>query len=73
MNTRMVYGPFDLSDALGAEARFWLWLQIETGFDEFSFYASHDGVIFDQLQSWDVDTETWEEIVIDTGVVRGGQ
>ena len=33
----MVYGPFDLSDAVDAELLFYYWNKSETGYDEFQW------------------------------------
>ena len=43
MNSWMVYGPFDLSDAPAADLSFYLWLQSEQNYDWFYFVASIDG------------------------------
>jgi len=42
MGTWMTYGPFDLSDAIRADAQFWLWREIEQGYDWLFFGVSHD-------------------------------
>jgi subtilisin-like proprotein convertase family protein len=44
MNSWMVYGPFDLSDATDARIAFKLWLQTEQNFDNLFFGISSDGV-----------------------------
>lgn len=44
MNTWAVYGPFDLSDATGAELDFMLWLDSESSYDYFKYMISTDGV-----------------------------
>ena len=65
LSSQMIYGPFDLSDVFDAEVRFWMWLDVEAGFDYVSLYASHDGVSFNELQTWDGTTAgNWEEFVI---------
>ena len=46
MNSMMVYGPFDLTDASDAKATFKTWLQIEDGFDNLFFAVSSDGQHF---------------------------
>ncbi len=38
MNSWMIYGPFDLSDATKAEVEFWLWREIEEGPDPSTYY-----------------------------------
>lgn len=60
MNTRMVYGPFDLSDAVVALAQFYLWREIEPTYDYLLFEASHDGIAFEQVSRWSDDQQTWE-------------
>jgi immune inhibitor A len=42
----MIYGPFDLSDAIDAELLFSYWNQTELNFDYFGWYASTDGSNF---------------------------
>lgn len=72
MSTQLVYGPFDLSDAADAEIAFWLWMEIEPfAEDFFIFYASHDGVIFQELQPWDASLYTWEEIPLSLASYMG--
>lgn len=46
MNTWMIYGPFDLSDATQAEVYLSCYLSTEVGFDFFSVYDSPNGVDF---------------------------
>jgi len=46
MNSWMVYGPFDLSDATDAKLDFWYWLDSEQGFDNFIWAASVDNVSY---------------------------
>jgi len=46
MASWMIYGPFDLSDALVAEVAFWLWRQIEVNYDHVFFGISPDGGTF---------------------------
>ena len=43
MNSWMIYGPFDLSDAVDAELLFYYWNESETGSDDFKWYASPNG------------------------------
>ena len=54
----MVYGPFDLSDATVAEALFDLWGKSEEGADYFGVLASSDGANFDGYLL-DGDSEGW--------------
>ncbi|UCH58714.1 MAG: IPT/TIG domain-containing protein, partial [Anaerolineales bacterium] len=44
MDARMIYGPFDLSDAIDAELLFYYWLQTESCCDRLAFYASKNGI-----------------------------
>lgn len=60
MNTRMIYGPFDLSDAVVALAQFYLWREIESPYDYLLFEASHDGIAFEEVSRWSDDQQTWE-------------
>jgi len=50
MQSWMVYGPFDLSDATNAELNFHYWLQSELNYDYFMWLASTDGISFDGWQ-----------------------
>lgn len=63
MNTRMIYGPFDLSDATVAETSFWLWRQIQTCCDYLAFEVSGDGVAFQEAARW-TGTAGWEQKTI---------
>jgi hypothetical protein len=60
MNTRMVYGPFDLSDAVFADTDFYLWRETEPGYDFLAFEVSHDGVNFQELVRWSGSVRQWE-------------
>lgn len=46
MDTWMIYGPFDLSGADGAELSFRYWLDSELNFDFLQWFASIDGINF---------------------------
>ena len=46
MNTWMVYGPFDLSDASDASLDFYYYNSSEPGYDKFEWMASDDGIYF---------------------------
>lgn len=59
MNTRMIYGPFDLSDAVKADTWFWLWREIEQNYDYLVFEISHDGIAFHELARWSDENKTW--------------
>jgi subtilisin-like proprotein convertase family protein len=50
MNSWMIYGPMDLSDAIDADAWFDLWLQTELDWDKLFFGVSSDGVNFNGIQ-----------------------
>jgi len=58
MDSWMVYGPFDLSNATDAQAVFSLWRAIEPNYDYVFFGASPDGQSFSGAQ-WD-GTVGWE-------------
>ncbi len=60
MDTRMIYGPFDLSDAVDAEIYFFLWREIEPGFDFVSIEVSLDGINFQELARWDGFVQQWQ-------------
>ncbi|MCD4738792.1 MAG: hypothetical protein K8R89_05990, partial [Anaerolineae bacterium] len=60
MNTRIIYGPFDLSDAVVALTQFYLWREIEPTYDYLLFEVSHDGIAFEELSRWSDDQQTWE-------------
>ncbi len=59
MDTWMIYGPFDLRDAVLAHTDFQLWRKIRSG-DYLVFEVSHDGVAFQELARWDGSGDGWE-------------
>lgn len=59
MDSWMIYGPFDASDARVVEVSFWLWRQIETNYDRVWFVFSNDGEHF--YGWWWDGTAGWEE------------
>ena len=59
LNTRMICGPFDLSDAVLAHTQFQLWREIELNYDYLAVEASHDGVTFQTVVTWTGDSTTW--------------
>jgi hypothetical protein len=59
LNSRMIYGPFDLSDAVLAHTQFQLWREIELNYDYLAVEASHDGVTFQTVVTWTGDATTW--------------
>lgn len=63
MDTRMTYGPFDLSDAARARVSFYLWIQTEPTYDYLVLEASADGVAFQELFRWD-GSDNWREWTI---------
>jgi hypothetical protein len=62
MNSWMIYGPFDLSDAHDAKLVFSFWLNSENGHDYFKWLASIDGTNFNGWQKtgktngWAIET-----------------
>jgi len=58
MDTWMIYGPFDLSNAKSATVAFMLWRHIEVTFDHVFFGISSDGTSYGGW-SWDGDVD-WE-------------
>jgi hypothetical protein len=46
MNAWMIYGPFNLSGAVGARLSFYYWLESEINYDWFYWLASTDGTNF---------------------------
>lgn len=46
MNAWMIYGPFDLSDAVDAQVTFQFWLDSEPNYDYFKWLASSNGTNF---------------------------
>ncbi len=63
MNSWMFYGPLDLRAATSAQISFWLWRDIEPGYDTF-WLGVWDGSQFLGTWSWDGYTD-WEEEVTD--------
>jgi PKD repeat protein len=53
MDSWLIYGPFDLSDAATAETTFQLWRAIEPNFDYLAFLISTDGSLFFEQTRWD--------------------
>ncbi len=60
MDTWMIYGPFNLSDAVDARTVFRLWREIEVNYDYVFFGVSANGASFTGL-SWD-GYQGWTEI-----------
>ena len=59
MNTRMIYGPFDLSDASSAFVDFYLWREIESCCDLLTLEISHDGNNWQAIAQWS-GSQDWE-------------
>lgn len=66
MNTRMTYGPFDLSDARQAEVRFWLWIDTQPTYDYLALEVSttSSGSGFQEIARWSGSATSWQEQVI---------
>jgi hypothetical protein len=69
MNTRMTYGPFDLSDAKLIDLWFWLWRDIEPCCDYLVF---EDGTNFQELGRWS-DFGDWGQQVFNLDSFAGRQ
>lgn len=59
MNTRMIYGPFDLGNASSAFVDFYLWRQIESCCDLLTLEVSHDGNSWQTIGQWN-GFQDWE-------------
>jgi hypothetical protein len=59
MNTRMIYGPFDLSDAVKTDISFWLWREIEICCDYLALEVSTDNGTFHQVYRWTSNNLDW--------------
>jgi len=66
----LVYGPFDLSDAISASLQFDLWLWSAQG-DTFSWQASADGVNFFGVSLTESFTPNWTAKTMDLSTVPG--
>ena len=69
MNTWMIYGPFDLSNATDAQTVFRLWRKIEPTFDFLFFGVSANGTNFTGV-SWSGNVG-WTEIPVNYGAWSG--
>jgi hypothetical protein len=63
MNSWMYYGPLDLRAVTSAQVSFWLWRDIEPGYDKF-WFGVKDETQWLGSYSWD-DIVGWEEEVTD--------
>jgi len=59
LETRMIYGPFDLRGAVWAVTDFQLWREVESGWDYVAFEVSPDGVAFRELARWNTSATSW--------------
>jgi len=66
MDTRMIYGPFDLSDASTLEINFWMWWQTEENRDYLILEISRDNLTFTELGRWQGSSGGWQLIDIST-------
>ena len=68
MQSWMIYGPFDLSDATDAELNFYYWLDSEEYYDNFKWLASTNGINFygSRLSGWSSD---WQYESFDLTIV----
>lgn len=66
----LIFGPFDLSDATAAEADFSYWLRSELDYDFFEWLVSSDGVRFYGRQH-SGNTNGWVENSLDFSAVPG--
>jgi hypothetical protein len=71
LNSWLICGPFDLSDASSAYAAFWLWSQVEEGHDEFFFGVGDGTDDWFYGFSWDVLVPDWTEYTIYFPVFTG--
>lgn len=63
MDTRMIYGPFDLQDATMAKVSFWMWRQIETTNDYLALEVSIGGAAYQEVTRWS-GIVGWEYVTI---------
>ncbi|MBN1658095.1 MAG: PKD domain-containing protein [Anaerolineae bacterium] len=64
LNSWLVCGPFDLSDASSAYAAFWLWSQVEESHDDFFFGVNDGSDDWFYGFSWDVVVPSWTEYTV---------
>ncbi len=70
LSSEMVYGPFNLSAAKSAEIHFWLWTDIEAGYDTLYFDSSANGTNYVNEGQWDSQLD-WSEVVVDLSKYAG--
>jgi subtilisin family serine protease len=68
LDSWLIYGPFDLSDASAAAVDFALWMQTQSGYDFVAWVASSDGGSFNGFQ-WSGDSGGWNQIGFDLSSV----
>jgi hypothetical protein len=71
LDTRMVFGPFDLSNATAASISFWMWWQTETNNDMLKFEVSHDNSQFIEQGRWSGTSTGWQQINISLDQFKG--
>lgn len=64
MDTRMVFGPFNLSDANTANISFWMWWEMQNPNDFLKFEISHDNSQFIEMGRWSGTSTGWQQITI---------
>jgi hypothetical protein len=66
MDSWMVYGPFDLSDAATAETVFWLWRQMQASYDYLFFGVSGNGVNYQGFNYYGNNSQiyNWSQITV---------
>lgn len=70
LDSWMIVGPLDLTDAQMADVDFEMWYDTEVDFDSIFVGASTDGENFDG-QYWDGDSGGWDHFVLDLGSYVG--
>ncbi len=70
MDSWMIYGPFDLSNATDAQVVFFLWRELEPNYDFIEFYVSDNGQDFTQWGQWGGNAD-WEQITVGLGDYAG--
>ena len=61
LNSRMTYGPFDLSDAVKSDLNFWMWIQTEPCCDYLSLEVSTNGTTFQEIGRWYGNSD-WQQL-----------
>jgi hypothetical protein len=71
LNSWLICGPFDLSEASSAYAAFWLWSEVEESHDEFFFGVGDGSDDWFYGLSWDVSVPDWTEYTVYFPVFTG--